>query len=121
LTFTSTTAGVLGGLASALASAVLVKSNDSLLGAHQPARQLAAIACTMAVALTSGYLAGWLVGAINPCKQKLAEADLFEDVVFWSKVVPEAKCASAGQMRAAQPYQGWHSPCASMGTGHGPV
>jgi hypothetical protein len=90
---------VLGGLASALASAVLVKSNDALLGAHQPARQLAAIACTMAVALTSGYLAGWLVGAVDHSKQQLADADLFEDAVFWSEV--EAEAVAAGNLCTA--------------------
>jgi hypothetical protein len=85
---------VFGAIASAAASAVLVQSNAALIGAGQPIKQFAAIGCTVAVAVVSGYLAGLLVGTVNPSKQEIADADLFEDAVFWSEVEPEEEGAA---------------------------
>ena len=45
--------------------------------------QLAAIACTVAIALFSGSLAGLLVARVNPAGHFLSPEQLFDDGAYW--------------------------------------
>ena len=85
--------GVLGGLASALFSAVFYHSNSQLM-AHgakkQPLYQLLGLAITLIAAIVGGLAAGFIVKYVKVgVQQTLEEDELFEDAVFWAEVAHE--------------------------------
>ena len=47
------------------------------------AAQIASIVCTVAIAILTGSIAGWLVSAVNPAGHRLSAAQLFDDGVYW--------------------------------------
>jgi ammonium transporter Rh len=77
--------GVLGGLLSALFASLYGgrEGNASLMERGidgQPGAQLAALGCTLAVALSAGAVAGWLTATAGPA---MSAATAFEDGQLW--------------------------------------
>lgn len=81
--------GVLGGLASALFSAIphIASANAALLvrGDSQWMWQLAGLGTTVGLALAGGTAAGWLVSSVNVLGQELPAEMYYDDEVFWAE------------------------------------
>jgi hypothetical protein len=45
--------------------------------------QIASIVCTVAIAILTGSIAGWIVSAVNPAGHRLSAAQLFDDGAYW--------------------------------------
>lgn len=45
--------------------------------------QIASIVCTVAIAVLTGSIAGWIVSAVNPAGHRLSAAQLFDDGAYW--------------------------------------
>ncbi|WIA39056.1 hypothetical protein OEZ86_005200 [Tetradesmus obliquus] len=93
--------GVFGGLAAALASVLAAAANKSVLldhGSRTYLYQLAALGCSLGMALMGGAATGLIITKLDPAAQVLPAGKMFEDSVFWAECEEEEEAEHSTQL-----------------------